>query len=253
MIILEIKNLSASYEDGRVLDNVSFTVEQGEVLCIVGESGSGKSTLTRALSGHEGLIIQGGSIIFEGRNITCLEEAKRRSLMGSSIGIIPQNPAASFNPIRSFDKQFKEMFKSHKTAYDRDMVLRTLEKMGLNDPERILRSRPFEMSGGMNQRIAISAAMMLFPKLLICDEITSALDVTTASLVTDEVIKLCRLNNTSVIMITHNLGLAKNVADRIGIMYDGSLIEIGDKNSIIYDSKQEHTQRLINSAPRLKV
>ncbi len=251
MALLEIKNLNARYEDGQVLNNINLELEQGEILCVVGESGSGKSSLTRALTGYSGLEITGGAIEFCGRDLIGISDKERAALMGREIGLIPQNPAGSFNPIRPFNKQLKELLVSHGCSMDVERIAAAFNAVGLDDYKRILKARPYEMSGGMNQRVAIAAALILAPKLIICDEATSALDVTTAQMVIDELKDIRGKFNASILMITHNLGIAKHMADRIVIMYNGRIVETGVTKQIIESPKHEYTKRLIGSAPRM--
>lgn len=250
--LLEVKDLSAAYDEREVVHGVSFNVQKGEVVCIVGESGSGKSTLIRAIHGMNDLEITGGAVFFEGKNISRSSYAERRSLMGSGIGLIPQDPAASFNPIRRFDIQFRESMESHGMSYDEEKITQILSKIGLKDAKAVLRNRPYELSGGMNQRIAIAAAMLFRPKLLLCDEATSALDVTTAGIVVDELLKIREDNDTAILMVTHHLGIAKRMADTIGIMKDGRIIETGSAESIFKSPKDQYTRDLINNVPKLR-
>ena len=255
-ILLEIKDLSIAYDDCDVEDaavcNVSFDMKAGEILCIVGESGSGKSTLIKAIHGMEKTRILSGSIEAFGRDMVGLSKQDRRTLMGSGIGLIPQNPYASFNPIRKYEVQFKEALSAHGLAYDKKKVLEVFDKIGLKDGERILSCRPYELSGGMNQRIAIAVAFLFEPDLLMCDEPTSALDVTTAGLVVEELVKMKEEKNTAIMMVTHHLGIAARMADNIGIMKDGKLIEYGPAQEIFRSPATEYSKKLMEDVPRLK-
>ncbi|MCR4998629.1 MAG: ABC transporter ATP-binding protein [Lachnospiraceae bacterium] len=249
--MLEIKHLSAGYEGEQTLHDINLTMQPGEILCIVGESGSGKSSLIRAITGYKGLQVTEGSICFGGQELMRGKRACANGVMGREIGLIPQNPEGSFNPIRTFEKQFREMFASHGMSMEEAQIEGAFETVGLQDYKRILKSRPYEMSGGMNQRIAIAAAMLLSPKLLICDEATSALDVTTAQLVMDELLQMRRDLGTGILMVTHNLGIAKHMADRIAIMYQGELVEIGPCQDVIDHPQHAYTKQLLESAPRM--
>ena len=250
--LLNIKDLSASYGEGDIIKDVSFGMAPGEIICIVGESGSGKSTLIKAIHGMGDLIITGGSISFDGVDLATMRAKDRRKLMGSGIGLIPQDPAASFNPIRKFDVQFKEALAGHDMPYDEDRIDGILKKIGLQHGKAVLTNRPFELSGGMNQRIAIAAAMMFEPRLLLCDEATSALDVTTAGAVVEELLKIRESNGTAILLVTHHLGIAKKMADNIGIMKGGKLIEYGKTEKIFESPENEYTRKLIRDVPRLK-
>ncbi|MCR4673695.1 MAG: ABC transporter ATP-binding protein [Lachnospiraceae bacterium] len=246
MSLLEIKRLNAGYEDGQVLYEINLLMHHGEVLCVVGESGSGKTTLLRSIIGHEGLQYKRGSMHFEEKDLS-----KQKNLLGNEIGLIPQNPAGSFNPIRPFEKQFVELCKSHGIRPDKKMFQKAFASVGLMDYERILRAKPYEMSGGMNQRIAIAAAMVLSPKLLICDEPTGALDVVTAKKVTETLLQIRDTSDCGILMVTHNLGIAKQMADSIVIMKKGRIVEQGAKDLIIQSPKHDYTKLLLESAPRM--
>ena len=250
--LLNVSGLSASYGDEDIVRDVSFEMLPGEIVCIVGESGSGKSTLIRAIHGMSGVMITGGSISFDGADISALPAKERRKLMGSDIGLIPQDPGASFNPIRKLDVQFREALAGHDMAYDEDRIDSVLRKIGLQHGKAVLKNRPFELSGGMNQRIAIAAAMLFEPRLLLCDEATSALDVTTAGAVVEELLKIRETNGTSILLVTHHLGIARKMADNIGIMKDGRLIEYGNTGRIFDSPENEYTKKLIRDVPRLK-
>ena len=250
--LLTIESLAASYGDDNIISDVSFSVAPGEIVCIVGESGSGKSTLIKAIHGMSGVGVTEGRIVFDGTEITALDQAGRKKLMGTGIGLIPQDPAVSFNPIRKYDVQMKEGLTSHGMPYDEDLIAEKLRLIGLEDGKGVLRSRPFQLSGGMNQRAAIAAAMMFEPKLLLCDEATSALDVTTAKAVIYELMKIRDERGTSILMVTHHFGMAKLMSDHIGIMKDGKLVEYGTTEKIFGSPENEYTQKLIRDVPRLK-
>ncbi len=250
--LLKTNGLSASYGDEDIIKDVSFGMLPGEIVCIVGESGSGKSTLIKAIHGMSDILITGGSIEFDGREIGALPAGERRKLMGTGIGLIPQDPGASFNPIRRLEVQFKEALAGHGMARDEAGIDEMLKKIGLADGKRVLKNRPFELSGGMNQRIAIAAAMLFEPRLLLCDEATSALDVTTAGAVVEELLRIREQNGTSILLVTHHLGIAKKMADNIGIMKGGRLIEYGSTEKIFESPENEYTRNLIRDVPRLK-
>ena len=248
--LLDIKDLQVAYEEIEAVKGASLYVEKGEVLCIVGESGSGKSTLIRAITGSSVITVK-GSILLEGEDLVPMKKRERQKLLGTKVGLIQQNPAGAFNPIRTFDKQFKETLKSHDIAFDNEKLDQLFVTLGLKDTQGILKSRPYEMSGGMNQRIAIAAAMLMDPGLLICDEITSALDVTTAIAVTDELLRLKNEKGTTIILVTHNLGIAANIADKIAIMSKGEVIEFGSAKQVLHDPQREYTRNLLRDVPKL--
>ena len=251
--MLEIKDLQIAYDEEIAVKGASLFVKKGEVLCIVGESGSGKSTVIRAITGNQLVKICGGEILFEGEDLVRMKRAERQKLLGTRIGLIQQNPEGAFNPIRKFDIQFIETLKSHTLPFIKEKLDQLFVALDLKNTTGILKSRPYEMSGGMNQRIAIAAAMLMNPELLLCDEITSALDVTTAISVTDELLRLKKERGTTIIMVTHNLGIAANIADRIAIMSQGDVIEFDTAERVLHDPQQEYTKNLLHDVPKLKV
>lgn len=236
--ILKIKDLSASYGDENIIEDVSFEVKAGEIVCIVGESGSGKSTLLKAIHGFDRVRITGGEV-------TLCENV--------FLGLVPQNPGGSFNPIRTYKAQICETLRSNKMNKTMDEVAEMLKVLGLSDGKRALDSRPYELSGGMNQRMAIATTMLLDPNLLLCDEVTSVLDVKTAKIVVEQLLEINRLKNTSILMVTHHLGIASKMADHIGIMKSGRMLEYGAAKDILENPKCEYTRQLLNDVPKLKV
>ncbi len=252
-MILRVKDFTASYEEFDALKDINLDVKRGEVLCIVGESGSGKSTLIKAICHDPDITVKSGIILYKDKNVVALGARERQKLLGTQIGFIQQNPWGAFNPIRRMEAQFKETFRSHGKEFDRDKVKEIFEVLGLKDADALLKQRPYELSGGMSQRVAICSSFALEPELLLCDEITSALDVTTASAVTEQLLKLKTTMGTTIVLVTHNLGMAKCIADRIAIMYKGRIVESGDVESIMGNPQHEYTKRLLSDVPRLKV
>ena len=236
--ILKIDNLSASYGDENIIEEVSFEVKAGEIVCIVGESGSGKSTLLKAIHGFDRVVITGGEI-------TLGKE--------TSLGLIPQNPGGSFNPIRKYRAQIDEALKSNKLKKSEDEIAEALRVIGLSDVKRALDSRPYELSGGMNQRMAIATTMLLDRNLLLCDEVTSALDVKTAKMVVEQLLEINRQKNVAILMVTHHLGIAAKMADHIGIMKNGRMTEYGEAAAVLENPQCEYTKQLLRDVPRLKV
>ena len=249
--LLSIEHLSASYGEKDVLTDISLSVKAGQIICIVGESGSGKSTLLKAVHGMDRVRVTGGSIRAFGSPVSAMTDEQRRSLLGGEIGLIPQNPAGSFNPIRPFEAQLRETMQSHGRQFDPAETARAFEAVGLADARGLLRLRPYELSGGMNQRVAIAAAMLLKPRLLLCDEVTSALDVTTAGKVIRELEQMNRELGTAILMVTHHLGIARRMAEKIGIMKDGRMIELEDADWILNAPVQEYTRQLLRDVPKL--
>lgn len=250
--LLEIKNLSVAYDESLVIKNVNLDIYKGEVFCLVGESGSGKSTLIKAICRNKNAKITGGEIFFREQCISDIKDKEMASFLGCRIGLIQQNPEGAFNPLRKLSDQFNETVKSHGKKLEKEKLNRIFSTLNLKDMDRILKSRPYELSGGMNQRIAVAASFILEPELLLCDEITSALDVTTAIAVTDELLRLKNDMNVSIVLVTHNLGIAANIADRIGIMYKGKIVEIGATSKVLENPQHEYTKRLLQVVPKLK-
>ncbi len=226
--VLSVRHLSVNYGGQDVISDITFDLRKGEILGIAGESGSGKSTLLKAVFPMKapGLVRSGGVIEFRAD--------ERKKLCGEQAGMIFQNPKASFNPIRSYRKQFIEALKSHgkykKKNFEKNMI-QIFEKLNLSDGKRILDSCPFEMSGGMNQRIAIALSVLLEPDMLLADEPTSALDVTSQNQVVEELLRIREYYHTSMIIVTHNIGMISRIADKVGIMHQGKMVvlETGDQ------------------------
>ncbi len=254
--VLTVNDLSAGYGAGRMVADASFTLSPGEILCLVGESGCGKSTLLKAVMGTTpGLQVMSGEIILEGRSLLDLPQKERQRICCDKFGLVSQSPGASFNPIRSYRKQFTETLKSH-GKYDRStfdgLVAGAFGKMGLDDCNRILACCPYEMSGGMNQRIALSLALLLEQDILLADEPTSALDATIQLQVAQELLRLRDVSGMAQIIVTHNLALAEFLADRIGVMYAGRLVEMGTPKQVLGDPRHPYTRALIAAIPTLK-
>lgn len=254
--ILEVKNLYVNNKDVEILKDISFDIKKGEILGIVGESGSGKSTLIRSLiqmmNNHEEIVK--GDILFNEGSILSISPKEIRKLRGNKIGIVFQNPTSTLNPIRKIGKQFTEVLKSHTKISKKEALKRAeimLEKVNLKDVECILNSYPFELSGGMNQRVAIALAMIMEPELLIADEPTSALDVTIQAQVIKEMMNLRDNFNTSIIIVTHSMGVISHMVDKVAVMYSGEIVEYGDKESILKNPKHPYTEALIKSIPKL--
>ena len=251
--ILNLKNLSVSYGDINILKDIDLSLKKGEILGIVGESGSGKSTLIKSIMGilDENASID-GEINFEGKDLASLSLKDYRKIKGKELSMIFQNPTEYFNPTRKISKQFIETIRSHNDISKQEIQkksINTFKFLGLQDGKKIWNSYPFELSGGMNQRVAIALSIMLEPKILLADEPTSALDVTVQAQVVKEILKLRQKLNTSIILVTHNIGVASYMSDNIGVMYGGRIIEYGESEELINNPKHPYTKMLINSVP----
>ena len=251
--ILNLKNLSVSYGDINILKDIDLSLKKGEILGIVGESGRGNSTLIKSIMGilDENASID-GEINFEGKDLASLSLKDYRKIKGKEISMIFQNPTEYFNPTRKISKQFIEAIRSHNDISKQEIQkksINTFKFLGLQDGKKIWNSYPFELSGGMNQRVAIALSIMLEPKILLADEPTSALDVTVQAQVVKELLKLRQKLNTSIILVTHNIGVASYMSDNIGVMYGGRILEYGESEELINNPKHPYTKMLINSVP----
>lgn len=254
--LLDVQHVEVCYNGNAVVQDVSFQVEAGEILGIVGESGSGKSTVIRAAMGllGSGGAVTKGSLYYKGQNVIDAGPDEIRRMRGPAMGMIFQNTGASLCPIRSIGDQLYESVRQHEKASRqevRERALALFDRMRLDDGERILNSYPFELSGGMNQRVGIMMAMILKPALLFADEPTSALDVTVQAQVVKEMMKMRDLCGTGMVVVTHNIGMAEHMADRIAVMHQGRLVEYGETEEIIRHPKEAYTKKLIGSVLRL--
>lgn len=259
--MLEVKNLSTSFftyvGEVKAVRNVSFNVKKGEALGIVGESGSGKSVTMLSvmrLLVDTGKIID-GSIMFDGMEITDLKEKEMMKVRGNEIGMIFQDPMTSLNPVLTVESQMIEPLKLHKGMSKQDAKKKAVELLslvGIPSPEKRLKQYPHEFSGGMRQRVMIAMALSCQPKLLIADEPTTALDVTIQAQILELLKEIKEKVNTSIILITHDLGVVADVCDRINVMYGGCVIEKGSTRDIFYSSRHPYTWGLLNSVPNPK-
>jgi oligopeptide/dipeptide ABC transporter ATP-binding protein len=252
--ILSVSHLTVGYGEHAAAADVSFQLQRGEILCLVGESGCGKSTVLKALLAAPEIRVLSGSITLEGQTISELPDKERRGLCCERMGIVFQSPQETFNPIRSYRRQFIETLKSHgrydAAAFD-GQVEEAFLKVELTDWKRVLSECPFALSGGMNQRVALALALLLGQEILLCDEPTSALDATIQLQVAHELQRLRDKNGVTQIIVTHNLALARFLADRIGVMYAGRLVELGRASDVLQDPKHPYTRSLIAAIPGL--
>lgn len=255
--ILRYEYVDVSYNGKKVVEDISFSLNKGEILGIVGESGSGKSTIIKAAMGLLGIngLVTKGNIWYKGKNIPDLSKKELRKINGAEIGMIFQNAGSSFCPIRTIGKQLYECVTEHEAITKDEFNIRIsdiLQKMGFEDIERILTSYPFELSGGMQQRVGIAAAMLLSPEILLADEPTSALDVSIQKQVVNEMLKVRDMYGTGIIIVTHNIGVIRRMADKVLVMKDGKMIEYGEACQVIADPQQEYTKKLMAAVPKLK-
>jgi oligopeptide/dipeptide ABC transporter ATP-binding protein len=258
--LLEVSDLRVQFktEEGLVhaVDGISFAVEEGETLGIVGESGSGKSVANLSILGlTRGPNTQiSGSVAFEGRDLVALEAEQMQTVRGSEIAMIFQDPLSSLHPFYKIGDQLEEAVKAHQdvaSAAARERSIGLLELVGIPDPQRRADQYPHEMSGGMRQRVMIAMALLNEPKLLIADEPTTALDVTTQAQILQLLERLQRELGMAVIIITHDLGVIAETADRVAVMYAGRIVEKGTVGEIFYDPQHPYTWGLLGSLTRL--
>ena len=256
--ILEVQQVTITYKDNIAVENVSFQVAENQILAIVGESGSGKSTLIRAIDGllpESGKVTE-GKILYLGNLLNDPGQKNLQKLRGKEIAMIFQNPGEYLNPRRKIESQFMEILDIHGTGTRQDkrsLALQMLNRLNLPDAERILKSYPFQLSGGMNQRVAIAMAVSTRPKLLLADEPTSALDVTVQAQVVKELLELRQTFGTAMILVTHNIAVASKMADQIVVMKSGKIQEYGTRDQVILNPKSSYTRELLNAVPGLEV
>ncbi|MCR5467412.1 MAG: ABC transporter ATP-binding protein [Lachnospiraceae bacterium] len=255
--ILSCEKLNIFYDKEHVVKDVSFSLKRGEILGIAGESGSGKSTIIKASMGLLGkdAKIESGDIVFEDTNLCTTSEKEMRKLRGNKLGIVFQNPETYLCPVRKVGKQIAESINAHENTdakKAKEHALEIFERLNLKDGERIYESYPFELSGGMNQRVAIATACLMNPRVLLVDEPTSALDRLAKKQVEDELLLLREKNNTAVIVVTHDIKLLEDVADNILVLKDGTVQEYGTKEDVLSSPKSSYTRLLIDSVPKGK-
>jgi len=257
--LLQVENLSVSFQTRlgsvAVLDQVNLSIGKGETLAVVGESGSGKSVSAFAALGildAAGRIDQ-GRVLFEGRNLLTLPKHELRAMRGKDLAMIFQNPRTALNPIRTAGQQIEDVLACHSDLPRRalkDAAIAQLAQVKITDPARRYHAYPFEMSGGMCQRVMIAVALACKPRLLIADEPTTGLDVTTQMVIMDLIKELAQAQGMATWLITHDLGLAADYADRIAVMHAGQVLESASGQVIFHGARHPYTQRLLNATPR---
>ena len=255
--VIRYEHVDISYKGKRVVHDVSFSVEKGEILGIVGESGSGKSTLIKAamgLLGRDGLVTR-GDIWYKGMDLPDLKPGEMRKLCGPELGMIFQTAGSSFCPIRTVRAQLYEFMTEHqkiKMDVFEKQAEELLEKFGFDDPKRVMDSYPFELSGGMQQRVGIAAAMFLNPKILMADEPTSALDVTVQKQVIEEMLMVRKTFGTSILLVTHNMGVIRAMADKVLVLHEGEIMEYGVTEEVFEQPQSAYTKKLLAAVPKLR-
>lgn len=263
MALLEMHDLKTFFTTKRgvvkAVNGVSYKVEAGKTLGVVGESGSGKSVFTKTFTGmlESNGSITNGSVMFEGKDLTKLKTDKDwEGIRGAKISTIFQDPMTSLNPIRTIGSQITEVIEKHQGISRGDakkQAIELMERVGIQNAADRFDEYPFQYSGGMRQRIVIAIALSCHPKILICDEPTTALDVTIQAQILDLIHNLQNELHMTVIYITHDLGVVANVADRVAVMYAGQIVEYGMVDEIFYDAWHPYTWALLSALPQLGV
>ena len=259
--ILTVKDLKTYFYTAsgiaKAVDGVSFNIAKGETMGIVGESGSGKSvtssSIIRLLPPRTGKIV-GGSIEFEGKDVLALSKKELNDFRGKDIAVIFQDPMTSLDPVFKIGKQMTEMIMAHQNVTKDEawkMSVEALSKVGIPEPEKRMNSYPYELSGGMCQRVIIAMAVCCKPKLIIADEPTTALDVTVQAQVLELLKELQRDMDTAILLITHNLGVVWEMCDKVMVMYAGNTVEFTDTKTLYSNPRHPYTWGLLDSMPKL--
>jgi len=261
--ILTVNELYVSFKTDRgkayAVRGVNLSVKPGETLAVVGESGSGKSVTTKAVLGilPPNAAVESGEVIYDGRDILKLSEKELCRIRGSHIAMIFQDPMSSLDPIVKIGKQItetirlREGMRRESAKRLKELAVKLLGEVGITDPEKRFGQYPFELSGGMRQRVVIAIALAADPKVLICDEPTTALDVTVQAQILELIGRLKKERGLAVVFITHDLGVVANVADRVAVMYAGRIVEEGGVNDVFYAPAHPYTWALMSSMPDL--
>ena len=255
--LLRYDHVDISYNGFLAVKDVSFTLEPGEILGIVGESGCGKSTLIKAamgLLGSAGMVTR-GDIWYKGKNLPDLPPKELRKRNGPELGMIFQSAGSSFCPIRTIEAQLYETMTEHEKTSKAEFLDRAMEllgKLGFEDGKRVLGSYPFELSGGMQQRVGIAAAMLLNPSVLLADEPTSALDVSVQKQVVEEMLLVRKTFGTAILLVAHNIGVIGAMADKVLVMKNGETVEYGKTQQVLENPQADYTRALLSAVPRLR-
>ena len=258
--LLKIENLELSFKmyEGisYVLKKINLELSKGEKVALVGESGSGKSVTTKLILGllNQKNVTKKGKILFNDKNILHFSQNEFKKIRGNNISIIFQDPIAALNPVFKIKDQFYEVNLNNKKMSKKDSFIRAcnaLKKVSIRDPERILESYPFQLSGGLAQRVVITMAMINKPELLLADEPSTALDVTIQNQALDLMDDLTRETNTAVLLITHNMGVVRKFAEKVYVIYRGVIVEEGTKKQLFKNPGHPYTKALLESIPKL--
>src|SRR5262245_50172451 len=259
MQLLEIKNLKLDFLQGdtslRAVDDVSLSLDAGETLCLVGESGCGKSVTALSIARlvpTPPARYAGGEVLLNGRDVLKMSRKDLREIRGGLVSYVFQEPAASLNPVFRVGNQIKESLKLHRPQKANDAeVIRLLKLVGIPAPESRVKDYPFQMSGGMQQRVMIAMALASEPQLLVADEPTTALDVTIQAQILELLRDLKQRLGMAILLITHNLGIVGDMADRVAVMYAGQIVELAPAKDLLKRPLHPYTKALIASVPKL--
>lgn len=252
--MLKFDNLNVNFNENTVLKDFSLELKQGEIIALVGESGSGKTTAVRAAMGllpSDGYI-SSGDILLDGTSLVSMNEKTLNSMRGTKLSMIFQDCGSMLNPVCSIGSQFVEFIRAHEKISKKDARIKAknaLEKLNLPHSDIIMKAIPSDLSGGMRQRVGIAMAMTFTPQILFADEPTSALDVTIQAQIISQMAKLREEYNTSIVLVTHNLAVARYLADKIFVMNNGIIVEQGFSDDIIKNPSHEYTKQLIQAIP----
>lgn len=259
--LLDIQNLFVKLPRGaertHAVEDVSYTLNNNEILCVVGESGSGKSITARAIMGllpRPHVLVDQGSILFNGEDLTKAKEKRLREIRGGEISMIFQEPMTALNPVMTIGNQIDEVIRFHTKIRKRDRrerAVNLIASVQLPDPEQIIAAYPHELSGGQRQRAMIAMALAMEPKILIADEPTTALDVTTQAQILKLIKELQQSHDTGVLFITHDFGVVADIADRVAVMQYGKIVEIGTTDQVLNHPQHPYTQSLMRAVPSL--
>ena len=249
--LLKFEKINISYEKRQILYDLSFSLNSGEILGVVGNSGCGKSTLLKSIMGLSGHKVLTGNIFFENLDLLSLNASEMRRIRGNRISMVFQESGIHTNPLKTIGDTVFESMKAHRQISKEealDTATGIFENLSLPDPKRILRAYPFELSGGMNQRVGIALAMLNNPSLILADEPTSALDPVVAVQIVNELKSLREKYNTAVILVTHNIKIARSITDRILVLNNGKTVDYGKTCEVLSSPKSNFTKELIFSA-----
>ncbi len=262
-ILLSVRSLTTSFNTSygpvKAVDNISFDIKKGTTFALVGRTGCGKTatalSILRLIPRHQGRIVN-GEILFRNLNLAAIPEKKMRKIRGCGIAMIFQNPFSSLNPVFTIGSQIIETIKLHHKKNKKQAFANAIElltKVGIEEPQKRIRQYPHQLSGGMLQRVMLAIALSCRPELLIADEPTSSLDVTTERAILDLLCDLKKNENISILLITHNLAIVADRADYIAVMQNGRIVEQGDTNKIIKNPSHPYTKGLLANASRNKL